>query len=214
MERHPWWVNRIGRRSIQALRRQQAPARNAPNSAETALANPRTFSAACPSGPGRADAVLPDRTSMSHPLFVLNGANLNMLGRREPELYGRTTLAEIEAATTTLAAELGLACDFRQTNHEGVLVDWIQEACLRDAAVIINPAGFSFGRVPVIDALKLLRQPVVEVHITNIHQRPLPYTHSLVSTVATGVICGLGSQGYLLAVRALADTLKTAATPG
>jgi 3-dehydroquinate dehydratase II len=149
---------------------------------------------------------------MSHPLFVLNGANLNMLGRREPELYGRTTLAEIEAATSALAAELGLSCDFRQTNHEGVLVDWIQEACLCEAAVIINPAGFSFGRVPVIDALKLLRQPVVEVHITNIHQRPLPYTHSLVSTVATGVICGLGSQGYLLAVRAVADSLKTRAT--
>ena len=144
---------------------------------------------------------------MPHPLFVLNGSNLNMLGRREPELYGRTSLAEIERNTTSLAGELGLACDFRQTNHEGVLVDWIQEACLADAAVVINPAGFSFGCVPVLDALKLLRGPLIEVHLTNIHRRPAPYTHSLTSQVASGVICGLGPTGYLLAVRAVADAL-------
>lgn len=144
---------------------------------------------------------------MPHPLFVLNGSNLNLLGRREPHLYGSTTLAEVQARTEALAAELGLACDFRQTNHEGVLVDWIQEAYERDAAVIINPAGFSFGCVPVLDALKMIRRPLIEVHITNIHQRPLPYTHSLVSQAATGVICGLGAGGYLLAVRAVADAL-------
>ncbi|MCW5635292.1 MAG: 3-dehydroquinate dehydratase [Rubrivivax sp.] len=144
---------------------------------------------------------------MALPLFVLNGSNLNMLGRREPSLYGTTTLAEIRQRTERLAAELGLACDFRQTNHEGVMVDWIQEAFEKDAAVIVNPAGFSFGCVPVLDALKLLKRPVVEVHITNIHQRPPPYTHSLVSQVATGVICGFGAQGYLLAVRAVADAL-------
>ncbi len=146
---------------------------------------------------------------MPHPLFVLNGSNLNMLGRREPELYGHTTLAEIERQTRSLAAELNLACDFRQTNHEGVLVDWIQEACLADAAVVINPAGFSFGCVPVLDALKLLRKPLIEVHLTNIHRRPPPYTHSLTSQVATGVICGLGATGYLLAVRAVAEALAT-----
>ena len=146
---------------------------------------------------------------MAHPLFVLNGSNLNMLGRREPELYGTTTLAEIRQRTERLAAELHLACDFRQTNHEGVMVDWIQEAFTRDAAVIINPAGFSFGCVPVLDALKLLRRPVIEVHLTNIHQRPAPYTHSLVSQAASGVICGLGPNGYLLAVRAVADALST-----
>jgi len=145
---------------------------------------------------------------MPHPLFVLNGSNLNMLGLREPELYGTTTLAEIQQQTERLADQLGLACDFRQTNHEGVMVDWIQEAFKRDAAVIINPAGFSFGCVPVLDALKLLRRPVIELHITNIHQRPAPYTHSLVSQVATGVICGLGPGGYLLAVRAVADALN------
>ena len=142
---------------------------------------------------------------MPHPLFVLNGSNLNMLGMREPALYGTTTLAEIERRTRQLAESLGLACDFRQTNHEGVLVDWIQEAATREAAVVINPAGFSFGCVPVLDALKLVRKPVIEVHLTNIHQRPAPYTHSLVSQAATGVICGLGPTGYLAAVRAVAE---------
>lgn len=144
---------------------------------------------------------------MAHPLFVLNGSNLNMLGTREPALYGTTTLPEIEQRTRQLAESLGLACDFRQTNHEGVMVDWIQEAATRDAAVVINPAGFSFGCVPVLDALKLVRRPIIEVHLTNIHQRPAPYTHSLVSQVATGVVCGLGPAGYLLAVRAVADLL-------
>jgi 3-dehydroquinate dehydratase II len=142
---------------------------------------------------------------MSRSVFVLNGTNLNMLGKREPELYGSTTLAEIKARTERLAGELGLACDFRQTNHEGVMVDWIQEAFEQDAAVIINPAGFSFDCVPVMDALKLIRQPLVEVHITNIHKRSEQYQHSLVSMVATGVICGLGAGGYLLAIRAVAE---------
>ena len=146
---------------------------------------------------------------MAHPLFVLNGTNLNMLGKREPELYGTTTLGEIQQRTERLAAELNLACDFRQTNHEGVMVDWIQEAFAREAAVIINPAGLSFGCVPVLDALKLLSKPVIEVHLTNIHQRPAPYTHSLVSLAATGVICGLGPTGYLLAVRAVAEALSS-----
>jgi 3-dehydroquinate dehydratase II len=147
---------------------------------------------------------------MSQLLFVLNGPNLNMLGRREPALYGTTTLAEIQDRTERLAAELGLECQFRQTNHEGVLVDWIQEAHLKDAAVVINPAGLSFGCVPVLDALKLIRKPLVEVHLTNIHQRPPPYNHSLVSQAATGVICGLGPVGYLLAVRAVAVALGAA----
>lgn len=148
---------------------------------------------------------------MPHSLFVLNGSNLNMLGLREPGLYGTTTLAQIEQRTRDLAESLGLACDFRQTNHEGVLVDWIQEAVTRDAAVVINPAGFSFGCVPVLDALKMVRKPVIEVHLTNIHQRPAPYTHSLVSQAATGVICGLGPTGYLLAVRAVSDLLAIGA---
>jgi 3-dehydroquinate dehydratase II len=147
---------------------------------------------------------------MPHPLFVLNGSNLNMLGMREPQLYGTTTLVEIERRTRELAESLGLACDFRQTNHEGVLVDWIQEAAKSEAAVVINPAGFSFGCVPVLDALKLVRKPVIEVHLTNIHQRPAPYTYSLVSQAATGVICGLGPTGYLVAVRTVAEMLGAA----
>ena len=148
---------------------------------------------------------------MAHLLFVLNGSNLNMLGKREPHLYGTTTLAEVQARTEALASELGLACDFRQTNHEGVLVDWIQEAFDKDAAVVINPAGFSFASIPVLDALKLIRKPLVEVHITNIHQRSEHYRHSLVSLAATGVICGFGAYGYLLAVRAVAEALNQAA---
>lgn len=147
---------------------------------------------------------------MPHPVFVLNGPNLNLLGRREPHLYGTTTLDQIRQRTEALARELGLACDFRQTNHEGVLVDWIQEAFEKDAAVVINPAGFSFGCVPVLDALRLIRRPLVEVHLTNIHQRPEPHRHSTVSPAATGVICGLGPMGYLLALRAVADALAGA----
>ena len=144
---------------------------------------------------------------MTHPLFILNGSNLNMLGRRETHLYGTTSLAEVKARCETLAASLDLGCDFRQTNHEGVMVDWIQEAYEKGAAVVINPAGFSFGSIPVLDALKLIQKPLVEVHITNIHQRSEQYRHSLVSLAATGVICGLGVGGYLLAVRAVAEAL-------
>ncbi len=150
---------------------------------------------------------LPRIGAMAHTLFVLNGSNLNMLGLREPELYGTTTLAQIQERTERLAGELGLACDFRQTNHEGVMVDWIQEAFKKDAALVINPAGFSFGCVPVLDALKLIRRPVIEVHLTNIHQRPPPYNDSLVSQTAAAVICGFGPLGYLLAVRAAAEGL-------
>jgi 3-dehydroquinate dehydratase II len=149
---------------------------------------------------------------MAHPLFVLNGPNLNMLGKREPHLYGTTTLAEVKTRTESLARQLGLDCDFRQTNHEGVMVDWLHEAFEKDAAIVINPAGFSFGSIPVLDALKLIRKPLIEVHITNIHQRSEQYRHSLVSLVATGVICGLGAGGYLLAVRAVAEALEQRAT--
>ena len=145
-----------------------------------------------------------------NPVFILNGSNLNMLGKREPHLYGTTTLAEIEEKCRALANELGLECAFRQTNHEGQMVDWLQEAFEKRAAVIINPAGFSFGSVPVLDALKLIEKPLIEVHITNIHKRDKLYQHSLVSTIATGVICGLGPEGYLLALRAVASGLAQA----
>jgi 3-dehydroquinate dehydratase II len=146
---------------------------------------------------------------MNPTVYVLNGSNLNMLGKREPHLYGHTTLAQVKSRMDSLADELHLRCDFRQTNHEGVMVDWIQEAFEKDAAVIINPAGFSFQSIPVLDALKLIRRPLIEVHVTNIHQRDPQYRHSLVSLVATGVICGLGVHGYQLALRAVADALET-----
>jgi 3-dehydroquinate dehydratase II len=144
-------------------------------------------------------------------VYVLNGSNLNMLGKREPHLYGTTTLAQVRERTEALAEDLGLRCDFRQTNHEGVMVDWLQEAFEQDAAVIINPAGFSFASIPVLDAVKLIRQPVIEVHITNIHQRDEQYRHSLISLAARGVICGLGVDGYLLAMRAVASALASQA---
>jgi 3-dehydroquinate dehydratase-2 len=145
---------------------------------------------------------------MNSKVIVLHGSNLNMLGKREPQLYGQTTLAEVNRRMEVLARELHLSCEFRQTNHEGVMVDWIHDAFEADAALIINPAGFSFHSIPVFDALKLIRRPVIEVHITNIHQREEIYRHSLVSRVATGVICGLGVGGYLLALRAMAEALK------
>jgi 3-dehydroquinate dehydratase-2 len=150
---------------------------------------------------------------MAHTVFVLNGSNLNMLGRREPELYGTTTLAQIEQRCAQLAGQLGLACDFRQTNSEAQMIDWIQEAFEKDASLVINPAGFSFGSIPILDAIKLISRPVVEVHITNIHRRSEQYRHSLVSLAATGVICGLGPGGYLLALRAVADALASASSP-
>lgn len=137
-------------------------------------------------------------------VYVLNGPNLNLLGVREPHLYGSTTLAEVEQLCRRVAAEVALACEFRQTNHEGVLVDWVQEAREKAAAVVINPAGLSFRSIPLLDALKTLEQPIAEVHVTNIHRREPLYTQSLVSLAATGVICGFGAAGYELAIRALA----------
>jgi 3-dehydroquinate dehydratase II len=144
---------------------------------------------------------------MSGTVYVLNGPNLNLLGVREPHLYGNTTLAQVEQACRRVAAELGLGCEFRQTNHEGVLVDWVQEAREKAVAVVINPAGLSFRSIPLLDALKTLEQPIAEVHLTNIHRRDPIYQNSLVSLAATGVICGFGAFGYELAIRALAQRL-------
>jgi 3-dehydroquinate dehydratase-2 len=145
---------------------------------------------------------------MTQLVFVLNGPNLNMLGKREPHIYGTTTLAEIKRQTEIVAAEVGLGCDFRQTNHEGIMVDWIQEAFEKDAAVIINPAGLSFGCIAVVDALKLIKKPLIEVHISNIHQRDAQHRNSSISLSVDGVICGLGPYGYTLAMRGIADALK------
>lgn len=149
---------------------------------------------------------------MNASVHILNGPNLNLLGVREPQLYGHTTLAQVEARCHALAAELGLGCVFRQSNHEGVLVDWVQEARAAGAAVIINPAGLSFRSIPLLDALKTLDLPVIEVHITNIHRRDAPYQHSITALGATGVIAGLGPLGYELALHAIAHRVREAAT--
>ncbi|MBL0423092.1 3-dehydroquinate dehydratase [Ramlibacter sp. AW1] len=159
-----------------------------------------------------AQALSPDRQQQATgTLYVLNGPNLNLLGVREPHLYGSTTLAQVEASCRKLAADLGLACEFRQTNHEGVLVDWVQEARERAAAIVINPAGLSFRSIPLLDALKTVDQPIAEVHLTNIHRRDPLYQHSLMSLAATGVICGFGAMGYELAIRAVAQRIAAAA---
>ncbi|MDF3881897.1 MULTISPECIES: type II 3-dehydroquinate dehydratase, partial [Cupriavidus] len=142
-------------------------------------------------------------------VYLLNGSNLNMLGKREPHLYGTTTLAEVQQRVAGLADELRIDCDFRQTNSEATMVDWLQEAFEKNAAVIINPAGFSFASVPVLDAVKLIQRPVIELHITNIHAREETHRHSIISRAATGVICGLGVAGYTLALRAMADALRS-----
>lgn len=150
---------------------------------------------------------------MNPSVYVLNGPNLNLLGVREPHLYGATTLAQVERLCHEVAAELGLACEFRQTNHEGVMVDWVQEARERSVGIVINPAGLSFRSIPLLDALKTVHQPIAEVHVTNIHRRESLYQQSLVSLAATGVICGFGAQGYALAIRAVAHQLAAAPAP-
>jgi 3-dehydroquinate dehydratase-2 len=146
-------------------------------------------------------------------VFLLNGPNLNLLGRREPHIYGHVTLDQIRQSSLQTADALGLTCDFRQTNHEGVLVDWIQEAFEQNAAVIINPAGLSFHSIPVLDALKLIQAPVIELHLSNIHARDELHRHSIMSSVADAVICGLGAAGYPLALRAAAQLLEHKANP-
>lgn len=141
-------------------------------------------------------------------ILVLNGPNLNLLGVREPETYGRDTLADIEEACMERASVLGLTVDFRQSNQEGQLVDWIQEARENADGIIINPAGYTTTSVAVLDALLAAELPIVEVHLSNIHGREVFRQNSLVSRAATGVICGLGAQGYLLALEAMARLLE------
>ncbi|WP_054007637.1 type II 3-dehydroquinate dehydratase [Cypionkella psychrotolerans] len=142
------------------------------------------------------------------PIFVLNGPNLNMLGLRQPEIYGQETLADVEAGLSGLAAELGLAVECMQSNHEGQLVDWIQDARGVAAGIIINPGAYSHTSVAILDALNLFEGVVLEVHISNIHKREAFRHHSFVSGRAEGVIAGFGTEGYLLALRRMASLLK------
>ena len=140
-------------------------------------------------------------------IFVLNGPNLNLLGKREPEIYGTETLEDVRVRTEARAQQLGLAIDFRQSNNEGQLVDWVQEAREVADAIIMNAAGLTHTSVALLDALQAAELPVVEVHLSNIFRRDPFRQHSYISLGANGVICGLGAKGYELAVEAVADII-------
>lgn len=138
-------------------------------------------------------------------LTILNGPNLNLLGTREPHIYGTTTLDEIRRSCEQQARELGISMSFHQSNHEGELVELIQAARTAADAIVINPAGYSFTSVAILDALKTFDGPIIELHISNIHARDEYHRHSLISSAATGVICGLGPYGYIAAMLAAAQ---------
>ena len=144
---------------------------------------------------------------MAREILILNGPNLNLLGTREPGLYGSATLDDIEASCHAQAAKMDMVVDFRQSNHEGELVDWIQEAGNGYDAIIINPAAYSHTSIAIRDALAAVALPLIEVHISNIFQRESFRHHSHISAIASGVICGLGPSGYNLALNALNDIL-------
>lgn len=147
-------------------------------------------------------------------IAILNGPSLNLLGEREPHIYGTTTLADIEQMCRAQAERQGLELlFFRQSNHEGQIIDWIQEARGRAGGLMINPAGFTSTSIAILDALKTFSGPVIEVHLSNIHQRESYRHHSYISYAATGVIMGFGAQGYVRAVDALAAMLRPAVKP-
>lgn len=143
------------------------------------------------------------------PIHILNGPNLNLIGEREPEIYGADTLASIEKELRAQAAEAGLEILFRQTNHEGVLVDWIQEARHQASALILNAGAYTHTSIAILDALRAFPPPVVEIHLSNIFKREAYRHHSYVSPAATGVICGFGARSYSLALVAIVDLIKS-----
>ena len=145
---------------------------------------------------------------MAKTIYVLNGPNLNLLGQRQPEIYGRATLADVEKLCRTTAQRLGVEIVFRQSNHEGDIVDWINEAHAEKAAgLVINPAALTTTSIALLDALLVMTAPVIEVHISNIHKREEYQRHSYVSQAARAVICGFGVDGYALAITGLAAML-------
>lgn len=145
---------------------------------------------------------------MAKTVYVLNGPNLNLLGKREPKIYGRATLKDVEALCRKIAAAHKLSVEFRQSNHEGELVDWIQEADAKKAVgIVLNPGGYTHTSVAIHDAIKAVDVPVVEVHVSNIHARESFRHHSYVSPVAKAMICGFGITGYALAIAGLAGTI-------
>lgn len=143
-------------------------------------------------------------------ILIVNGPNLDLLGVRDPEIYGGQTLAMVEEGCAAAAKPLGLAIDFRQSNHEGEIIEWLHQARASAAGVVINAAAFSHTSVAIRDALEMIDGPVIEVHITNIYRREPFRHHSTISGVVDGVICGLGGQGYALALSALAHQIKQA----
>lgn len=145
---------------------------------------------------------------MSKPIFILNGPNLNLLGTREPHIYGSTTLAEVETLCQQQAKALGLTISFRQSNHEGQLVDWIQEAITSAAGIIINAGALTHTSVAILDALKNVKVPIVELHISNPHQREAFRHHSYVTQAATAIMSGFGVNGYALALDGIAGLIK------
>ncbi|NGO64406.1 type II 3-dehydroquinate dehydratase [Rhizobium daejeonense] len=140
---------------------------------------------------------------MSKIIYVLNGPNLNALGKREPGIYGGKTLADIETDCKTVGSELGFSVDFRQSNHEGVLVDWLHEAGEKAAGVAINPGAYGHTSIALHDAIRAISIPVVEVHISNIHAREEFRHKSMIAPAAKGMICGFGPHSYILALHAL-----------
>ena len=147
---------------------------------------------------------------MSRLVYVLNGPNLNLLGRRQPHIYGHETLADVEKDCRKLAKELKLEIAFHQSNREYEVVDWIHAARETAGGIVINPAAFTHTSVAILDALNTFDHPIIEVHISNVHKREAFRHHSFVSGVASGVIAGFGTQGYLLALRRLAHLIDTA----
>lgn len=145
---------------------------------------------------------------MPKPIFVLNGPNLNLLGHRQPEIYGRETLEDVAASLSELAEDLGLTVRCLQSNHEGQLVDWIHQARAEAAGILINPGAYTHTSVAILDALSAFEGPVIEVHISNIHKRESFRHHSYVSMRAEGVIAGCGTEGYLLGLRRLASLVR------
>ena len=148
---------------------------------------------------------------MTRLIYVLNGPNLNLLGKRQPEIYGHETLADVERDCRALAGELGLELRFHQSNREYEIIDWIHAAREDAAGIVINPAAFTHTSVAILDALNAFDGPVIEVHISNVHKREAFRHHSFVSGRADGVIAGFGTQGYLLALRRLAHLVGAAA---
>ncbi len=141
-------------------------------------------------------------------VFILNGPNLNLLGAREPEIYGSDTLADIEAASKVKAGELGLSVDFRQSNNEGTLIDWVQEADKHATGLIINPGGFTHTSIALLDALTAASLPKIELHLSNIHAREAFRQKSITAGAANGVIMGIGAAGYPLALEAIKSLIE------